>query len=382
VIDRSPTWCLFPPQARLVIGSIGQLALLLFCFLAGLEIDLRFVRSKLRPIIVVGLGAVFIPVVVGILIAPLLDSETFRQAGASSTGFALFVGAMLAVSALPVMVRILQEKGLTRSDMGIVAVSSAALTTIALFITASIASSVVSQESAGSIALDVALMVVYLFGGFGLVRLTTIRNASRYEQTQRFTSGLFALTLIVVVVSGLLADVLGLTVVVGGFLSGLAVPHRVVMYQAMYERLGELTAAILLPIFLAYSGLMTDFTLLPTSALGGLGVLLSAAIVSKWGGGTVLARLSGLSWHEANVLGILMNCRGLLVLVIGLVGVQNGIITPVLQLGAVLMALITTMMTGPLFDRYNRRADPVSPERLQAQPSTMRLPERKRVREP
>lgn len=358
--ELSPTWCLFPPQARLVIGNIGQLALLLFTFLAGLEIDLGFVRTKRRPIVVVGLGVVLVPVAVGLMIAPVLDSEVFREAGASSAGFALFVGAMLAVSALPVMVRILQEKALTRSDMGIVAISSAALTTMALFMTASIASSVASQETSGTIARNVALMIAYLFGGFVFIRLMMSRPTSRYEKSGSFTSGLFALTLIVVVVSGLLADILGLTVVVGGFLAGLAIPHRVAMYQALHERLGDLAATILLPIFLAFSGLMTDFTLLSTPALGGLMVLLGAAVISKWGGGALLGRAGGLAWRDANVLGILMNCRGLLVLVIGLVGVQNGVITPLMQVGAVLMALITTMMTGPLFDRYGRRVEPVS----------------------
>lgn len=355
--DPSPTWCLFPPQARLVIGSIGQLGLLLFSFLAGLEIDLGFVRSKLRPIVMVGLGAVLVPVGVGVVIAPLVDSEIFRQAGASSFGFALFVGAMLAVSALPVMVRILQEKRLTRADMGVLAISSAALTTIALFMVASIASSVASQVDVRSIALDVGLMVGYLLCGFGLTRLVMIRPAARFSQTGRFTSGLFALTLIVVVLSGVMAEILGLTVVVGGFLAGLALPNRAMMYEAIHERIGELTATILLPVFLAFSGLMTDFTLLPLAALGGILVLLAAAVLSKWGGGSLLGRASGLSWHEANVLGVLMNCRGLLVLVIGLVGVQNGVITPVMHLGAVLMALMTTAMTGPLFDHFSRRED-------------------------
>lgn len=351
--DLSPTWCLFPPQARLVIGNIGQLALLLFSFLAGLEIDLVSIRSRLRPIVLVGVGGVLIPIGVGIVIAPLLDSEVFRQPGASSTGFALFVGVMLAVTALPVMVRILQEKRLTRSDMGVLAISSAALTTIALFMSASIASSVAAQRSFGSIARDVGLMVGYLALSFGLVRWVMARPASRYADSARFTSGLFALTVILVLVSGLVAEILGLTVVVGGFVAGLAMPHS--MHDAMHDRMGELTSTILLPVFLAFSGLMTDFTLLPAAALGGLALLLAAAVASKWGGGAVLGVASGLSWHEANMLGILTNCRGLLVLVIGLLGVQNGVITPAMHLGAVLMALLTTAMTGPLFDYYSRR---------------------------
>jgi Kef-type K+ transport system membrane component KefB len=129
-----------------------------------------------------------------------------------------------------------------------------------------------------------------------------------------------------------------------------ALPIRKPLFAIFDARLGELTASILLPIFLAVSGLATDFRQLTGDAILGLVVLVLAGIASKWVGGAALARAGGLTWAEGNVIGVLMNCRGLLVLVVALVGVKAGIITPVMQLGAVLMALITTAMTGPLFD--------------------------------
>jgi Kef-type K+ transport system membrane component KefB len=179
------------------------------------------------------------------------------------------------------------------------------------------------------------------------------------------TTGDYVTVLIVAIGSGYVAHLLGLTVIVGGFMAGLALPRREMLFPILDHRLGELTSAVLLPIFLAVSGLATNFRLLSTAALGGLTVLLVAAIASKWIGGALLARFSGMSWAEGNVVGVLMNCRGLLVLVVALVGVQERVITPVLQLGAVLMALVTTAMTGPLFDRYVQQMPGSGQEDLQ-----------------
>jgi Kef-type K+ transport system membrane component KefB len=166
------------------------------------------------------------------------------------------------------------------------------------------------------------------------------------------THHMFAIIMILVFASGWIAHVLGINVIVGGFMAGIVLPARKGLVRDMTNELFDLTAIILLPIFLAFSGLATDFTQLEPMALAGIGVFLIAGVVSKWGGGAVFGRLGGLSWAEGNVLGVLMNCRGLLVLVVALIGLQADVITPAMQLGGVLMALVTTMMTGPLFDKF------------------------------
>ena len=120
----------------------------------------------------------------------------------------------------------------------------------------------------------------------------------------------------------------------------------------MAGRLADVTAVILLPIFLAFSGLNTDFTKLSVSYIPAILVFLVAGIVGKWLGSAAFARMGGLSWAEGNVLGVLMNCRGLLVLVVGLIALNQGVITPPMQVAGVVMALVTTMMTGPLVDKF------------------------------
>jgi Kef-type K+ transport system membrane component KefB len=269
----------------------------------------------------------------------------------------------MAVTAFPVMVRILQEKGLTLSTMGATGIAAAAVCTVVMFMTASAAAALSRGEGVSVLGTKLALSIAYLAAMVFVIRPLMARAARPYQASGKLDSGSFALIIIMTLGSGYVAHLLGLTVIVGGFMAGLVLPARKPLFADMTSRLGEFTATILLPVFLAFSGLGTDFTMLSTAALGGLGLFLLGGIVGKWLGGAALARLGGLSWAEGNVLGVLMNCRGLLVLVVALEGVQANVISGVTQVGAVMMALITTAMTGPLFDRFIRSVPADEPQR-------------------
>jgi Kef-type K+ transport system membrane component KefB len=238
----------------------------------------------------------------------------------------MFVGVMSAATALPVMVRILQERGLSRSPLGCTGIAASAVATVGLFIAASIASSIngaAGMASAVGGVRALGLAVGYLGLMLGVVRPLLAKVATRPTPGHDAGGvGLLVCVLVLVLASGLAAQLAGLTVIVGGFLAGLVLPVQ---------------------------------TAVPVAAYGSLALLLVAGLVSKWCGGAVLARLSGLSWAESDVLGILMNCPGVIVLVVALDGLQNGVITPALQAGVVLVALIATVMTGPLLDAYLRR---------------------------
>lgn len=354
----SPTQCLFPTQARGILGAIGQIALLIFMFLVGLELDVSRLKGKVLGVVLVGIGVVVLPVGLGFAVAPMMAGDIFKPADATVLGFTLFVGAMMAVTAFPVMARILQEKGLTTTPMGIIGISAAAVTTIAMFLVVASAASIAGGGSSSGLALKIGLSFVYLAVMFLVVR-PALEPMGRKFTAGGMDGGVFATIFMVLLASSYVAHQLGINVIVGGFIAGMVLPARAPMFAAMSERLSEVTGTVLLPVFLAFSGLGTDFTKLSAAALPGLAVFLVAGIVSKWAGGAVFARVGGLSWQEGNVLGILMNCRGLLVLVVSLVGVQQGVITPVMQLGGVLMALITTAMTGPLFDKFSAKLAPV-----------------------
>lgn len=383
--QASITSCLFPPQAQAILNGIGQLALLLFMFLVGLELDLDKLASKVKQVGIVAIGVVVVPLLIGLAIAPLLYNETFvfDIDTVSPLGFGLFIGAFISITALPVMARVLQEKKLDTTTLGIVGIAAAAGVTVLMFILVSIASGVASGAPTGLLITRTLLAFVYLAIMMVVVKpLMEKRLGEPYMARAQekgiasakmtfsgidefspsgagvgaLSHAMFAWVLVLVFASGWVAHILGINVIVGGFMAGLILPVRQGLVRDMVTELFDTVVIILLPVFLAFAGLNADFTLLFRNfGAAGLGLLifLVACVVGKWGGGALLGKAAGLSWKESNLMGILMNCRGLLPLVVGLVGLQAEVISPIMNVAAVTMALITTAMTGPLFDRFN-----------------------------
>ena len=351
----SITTCVFPPQARGIIGVIGQVALILYMFLIGTELDFSVIRGKGRAIATVAVGAVLFPMALGLVVGPVLYDAKWvggfgLDAQPSKMAFSLMVGAMLAVTAFPVMAHILQEKGLSRSLMGSVGIAATAVLSVLMFLAVATAAGVARHDSTGDILTKYGLTALYIGVLFLVVRPLLEPLGRAAEAKGEVSQGMFGVIFILVFASAYVADRIGINVIPGAFLAGAVLPARELVFRQMAAKLRDLTLVVLLPIFLAFSGLNTDFTKLGISFMGGIALFLVAGIVGKWVGGAISARAGGLSWAEGNLLGVLMNCRGLLVLVVALIALQSGVISPALQTGAVLMALITTAMTGPLFD--------------------------------
>lgn len=349
---QSITSCLFPAQSQSVLAILGSVALVFFMFLVGLELDYDLLKGKAKSIATVTFGAVAVPIALAFLIGPYLYGQEalLGQAASSQTAFTLWVGAMLVVTAFPVMARILQEKGLVASDMGATGVAAAAAVTVLMFLTVAVADGVTKDVSTADLVVKVVVAFVYVGVMFLVVRPLIRPLQARYEAAGKLTPGMFAFIVALLFASCFAAHQMGINVIVGGFLAGAVLPARASLFRELSGRLADLTGIVLLPIFLAVSGLRTDFTKLSWSVVLPAIVVLVAAVVGKWAGSAVFARLGGLSWAEGNVIGILMNCRGLLVLVVALAALGSGVISPAMQVVGVLIALVTTMMTGPLFD--------------------------------
>lgn len=373
---ESITSCVFPPQARSVLGILGQVALAFFMFLVGLELDWDLLKGKTKGIILVAVGVVALPVALGFAVGPLLyDAKFVASFGTdrqpSETAFSLMVGAMLSVTAFPVLARILQEKGLTQSAMGSIGIAAAAVVTVLMFFLVMVAGGVAEDRSTGEHLKKLAFAAAFL-AIMAVAARPALRLLGRYFERNGFNGEVLAVVILLLFAAAFVANALEINVIVGSFVFGAILPARKALFEALSSRLADLTGTVLLPIFLAFSGLATDFTRLRAEHAAGIALFLVAGIVAKWGGGAVAARAGGLSWAEGNVIGILMNCRGLLVLVVGLLALNRGVISPQLQVGGVLMALITTAMTGPLFDRFlpsaTASAPPVQPVASLAEP--------------
>jgi Kef-type K+ transport system membrane component KefB len=293
--------CLFPPQARSVLGIIGQIALILYMFIVGVDLDHSMLKGRARGMASVAVTATLLPVAVGLLIAPLLYDAKFvggfgTDAQPSRLAFGLMVAAMLAVTAFPVMAHILQEKGLSRSAMGSIGIAATAVLSILMFLV--LATAVLVARDA-TIAEIVERWVIA--GAFVGVMLFVVRPAlaplgRRIEAAGTLSPNQFAVVLVLALAAGYVADRVAINVIPGAFLAGAVLPARDIVRREVFLRIRDLTMVVLLPVFLAFSGLNTDFTQLGLVHVAGVLLFLAAGIASKWVGGAVGARAGGLTW--------------------------------------------------------------------------------------
>ena len=346
---------IYPLQAFSFLNLIGLTGLVFFMFLVGLELDQHLLKGKGRQISIMAVSVVAVPIVLGFVAGVVLNSAKWKPAGVSSTTFALLLGAGLAVTAFPVMARILQEKGLMATQMGAVGVGSAAVVTVLMFL--AIAGASASAKSSGifsTVGIKVLLTVALLGGLVIVVRPFMSLVTAGFQQGKPLGTPM-AVMLVLALAIGLAADRIGINALVGGFLFGVAVPSRPGLAEKVVERLQDIVVLFFLPVFLAVSGLRTDLKLLKPALLPGLVFFLALMIAGKWGVGYMAGRVVGLENHQAHLLGVLLNCRGLLILVVGLIGLQLGVITPAMQAVFVVGAIVTTLMTGPLVDVFLKK---------------------------
>ncbi len=346
---------LYPLQAFSFLALIGQVGLVFYMFLVGIELNERLLKGRGMQIGTMAVVVVAVPLGLGFLYAAIFDSSTWKPEGVDYTTFALFVGAALSVTAFPVMARILQEKGLLAGEMGAVGVGSAAVVTVLMFLliaaaSASAKGSGIAEETGVKLLLTVGLIL-----GLFLIARPLLALALRYVPEERYQDSIMGAMLVGALATGLAADRIGINALVGGFLFGVAVPASKRLGEAIIERLSDMVILLFLPVFLAVSGLRTDFRLLDTGLIVGILVFLALMILGKWGAGYLTGRAVGLQGHQAHTLGVLLNCRGLLILVVGIIGLQLGVITPELQVVFVIGAIVTTLMTGPLVDIFVRK---------------------------
>ena len=355
IVGHGLTNDLYPLQSFAFLNLIGQVTLVFFMFLVGMEVEQRFLRGRGRQISVVSLAVVIVPVLFGFGVASVLSGEEWKPAAISDTTHALVLGAGLAVTAFPVMARILQEKRMLDSPMGAVGIGAAALVTPLMFLVVAGASASAEdatgapREVAVKLALAVALALVLFFAVRPLLRRFVLGG---FDPDKPLDATTFAVLIGGALLSGLAADRIGIHALNGGFLFGACVPQIAGLARAVLARMADFVIIFLIPIFLAVAGLQTDFRLLTWALVPGVLLFLAAMIVGKWFVGAGAGMAVGLKWREANTIGVLLSCRGLMILVVAIAaGSFNGI-TPEMRVVFALGAIITTLMTGPLVDLF------------------------------
>ncbi|MEU0396608.1 cation:proton antiporter [Streptomyces sp. NPDC006208] len=342
---------LFPADIRPLLAALANLGLVLFMFVIGYELDLALMRGKGKVAASVSLCSVALPFALGGLLALHLSE---RHESVSHTGFVLFMGAAMSVTAFPVLARILSDSGLGRTRIGGIALASAAFDDIVAWSMLA----VVVTVSGGGDQWSMLLAPVYLAVMFFLVK-----PGLRLLFDERRSGGRITSDRLIVVLGGLMlscwaAEWLGVHFVFGAFLFGVVMPRQTseLVRVQVVDRFEHLSRLLLLPAFFVVAGLKVDLSGTGLQGLGELGLILLVAISGKFIGAFVGARANGVPALQSGVLATLMNTRGLTEIVILTIGLQLGVLDPALYSLMVVMALVTTAMAGPLLHLFKRRA--------------------------
>ncbi len=344
---------LFGGAVRSQLNLLGQLGLVLFMFLVGLELNPRLLQGRLPLASRITAVGVLLPLVLGVGLALALEAwQPQLLPGDRSLPGALFLGTAMAITAFPVLARILRDRGLMAQPLGALAITVAALDDVLAWLLLAVVVAVSRAGLAwGALAslLGTALWALLLLVGLRpLRRWLEARCRAGHELGPLLQALLFGGALL----SGAVTDWLGVHLIFGAFLWGLAMPRYEPLRRRLELRLEAVVLQLLLPLFFAVSGLNTRLGSLHTPALVAAALLvLLVAVAGKFVGTWAMARLSGVPGREAQALGWLMNTRGLTELVVLNVGLGLGVISDELFTIGVLMALVTTAMAGPLLAR-------------------------------
>ncbi|HEY7596948.1 MAG TPA: cation:proton antiporter [Actinophytocola sp.] len=345
---------LLPADILPQLNVLAQVGIVLFVFLTGLELNQKLLRGRGHLAVVVSHVSIAVPFVLGILLAAVAYAK-FAPQGVGSLAFALFIGVSMSITALPVLVRILQDTKMFHSRIGVVTLTCAVVDDVTAWSLLALVVALVTASSLTGVVLTIGLAAAFagllLFVARPLMARFVGRTA---EPTLRRMA---PLALVGVLLCAMATDWIGVHAMFGAFMFGLVFPRGNAIEKWLQENTGGLTTALMLPLFFAYSGLRTDLGLLSDVSLWLWCVaILAVAVVGKLVSAAVAARSVGESLCRSLQIGVLMNCRGLTELVVLNVGLDLGVLSPTMFTMLVIMALVSTAVTAPMAVYLNKRA--------------------------
>lgn len=345
---------LFKGDAVTQLKVLSDLGILLFMFVVGAEFRMPEQHAPYAhgKVLLIAGCSIALPFILGIAIAPLLY-DTFAPAGAPRLGFNLFIATLFSVTAFPVLARILKERRMLDSEVGALSLMAAAVSDVCAWVLLAItAMSLQLDRQWQELALRLCGLVALCCASFWCVRPLLRRWIAHLEGRRTLT--LLAVLLCGALMYGSITEWLQVHAVFGAFLFGACLPRDQRLLNMLVERVEHIAVIVLMPSFFALAGLNTTAATFSTVGVSLLGLVLLVAIVGKLLGGALGARVAGYSTPVAMDIGVLMNARGLMELVVLKIGLDLGIIGKELFTLFVIMTVVTTVMTGPLLNLLQR----------------------------
>jgi len=362
---------LFPAASLSNLQFLSQVGLILFMFIIGMELDLNVLKTKAQEAIVISHASIILPFALGVGLALYMYTE-FAPANISFLSFSLFIGIALSITAFPVLARIVQERGLSRTRLGMMVITCAATDDITAWCILAAVIAIVKAGEFVSAIYTILLAVGYVIVMLQVVKPLLKRVGDHYAYREGLTKPVVAVFFLMLLLSAYCTEVIGIHALFGAFMAGVIMPDNQRFRNIFIEKVEDVSLVLLLPLFFVFTGLRTQIGLLNDPHLWMVtGLIIAAAVTGKFIGSAVAARFVKQSWRDSLIIGSLMNTRGLMELVVLNIGYDIGVLSPEIFAMMVIMALATTCMTGPALDLIDRFMPPKKGEELHpvAEPS-------------
>ncbi|MCH5600837.1 cation:proton antiporter [Niabella ginsengisoli] len=353
----------FPAQSLGNLQFLSQIGLILFMFIVGMELDLKVLKNQTHDAIVISHASIIVPFSMGIGLAYFIY-ETFAPEGVQFLSFGLFMGIAMSITAFPVLARIVQERGMTKTKLGALVITCAAADDITAWCLLGAVIAIAKAGSFVSSLYTIGLAIIYVIVMIKLVRPFLARVGNVHNSREILTKPIVAIFFLTLIASAYASEVIGIHALFGAFMAGAIMPDNLRFRNLFIEKIEDVALIILLPLFFVFTGLRTQIGLLTDPELWKLtGIVILIAVAGKFLGSALAAKFVGQNWKDSLSIGALMNTRGLMELVVLNIGYDIGVLTPEIFSMMVLMALITTFMTSPALSVINWAFNSMSTKR-------------------
>jgi Kef-type K+ transport system membrane component KefB len=350
------TELLLAPQIVPFLQILSQVGVILFMFLVGLEFDTRLLRRGTHSTIAISHASIVVPFILGVA-TTIVIYPSLSTSDVPFTVFALFMGVSMSVTAFPVLARILTDRGIQRTRLGVIALACAAVDDVTAWCLLALIVGIVEAQVSDAAA-TIALTAVFIGIMFVIARPVFARVTAAVERSGRVSQGAVAFVVVALLLASIATESIGIHAIFGAFVVGVLIQNHTLLARELHHRLQDVVLVLFLPAFFAYTGLRTQIGLVNTAEEWLLcALVIAVACLGKFGGTFVAARLTGLDWRYSAALGALMNTRGLMQLIVLNIGMDLRVLGPKLFAIMVIMALVTTMMTSPALALLTRGHD-------------------------